>query len=102
MTGLAITRLICSHDFYWSRRRHADVCRRCGLVSKEPVVRYRAGVRWTIGAELPPEAAPAEAPASKDDSAAGLSLPASRSATTDFSNGSAAPLRRPLVTGKTD
>lgn len=55
MTALPISRLICSHDFYWSRKRQADVCRRCGALSPVLALHFRSKTSWTVGADLPPE-----------------------------------------------
>lgn len=55
MTALPISRLICSHDFYWSRKRQADVCRRCGALSPVLALHFRSKTAWTVGADLPPE-----------------------------------------------
>ena len=55
MTALPISRLICSHDFYWSRKRQADVCRRCGTLSPVLALHFRSKTAWTVGADLPPE-----------------------------------------------
>jgi len=55
MTALPISRLICSHDFYWSRKRQADVCRRCGALSPVLALHFRSKSSWTVGADLPPE-----------------------------------------------
>lgn len=63
MSGLPISRLICSHDFYWSRRRQADVCRRCGALSPVLALHFRSKSAWTVGADLPPERMNGFAPA---------------------------------------
>lgn len=63
MSGLPISRLICSHDFYWSRRRQADICRRCGALSPVLALHFRSKSAWTVGADLPPERMNGRAPA---------------------------------------
>lgn len=55
MSALPISRLICQHDFFWSRRRQADVCRRCGAISPVLALHFRSKAAWTVGADLPPE-----------------------------------------------
>lgn len=62
MTASPISRLICSHDFYWSRKRQADVCRRCGALSPILALHFRSKAAWTVGADLPPERAGGDAP----------------------------------------
>lgn len=57
MTASPISRLICSHDFFWSRKRQADVCRRCGAISPVLALHFRSKSAWTVGADLPPERA---------------------------------------------
>lgn len=128
MSGLPISRLICSHDFFWSRRRQADVCRRCGALSPVLSLHFRGKSAWTVGADLPPERRNGFAPAvdvevAPDAAEASLRLSAPETAATascepqvpartagafsvpipapapgDFSSRSAAPLQRPLVT----
>ena len=55
MNASPISRLICTHDFYWSRKRQADVCRRCGALSPVLALHFRSKSAWTVGADLPPE-----------------------------------------------
>lgn len=57
MSASPISRLICQHDFFWSRRRQADVCRRCGAISPVLSLHFRSKAAWTVGADLPPERA---------------------------------------------
>lgn len=111
MSASPISRLICNHDFYWSRRRQADVCRRCGALSPVMALHFRSKAEWTVGADLPPERVNGFAPAVDVEAKAAapdarriaapadlLSLPAAAMTHTDFSNRDAATLRRPLVT----
>ena len=55
MSASPLSRLICSHDFYWSRKRQAEVCRRCGALTPVLSLHFRSRSAWTVGADLPPE-----------------------------------------------
>lgn len=57
MTASPISRLICSHDFFWSRQRQAEICRLCGAISPVVALHFRSKSAWTVGADLPPERA---------------------------------------------
>lgn len=76
----------CSHDFYWSRRRQGDVCRRCGAMADQAGLHWRTRGAWTVGAELPPLRDAVSSP------------PKAETPSMDFSGRDAAPLHRPLVT----
>ena len=118
MSGLPISRLICSHDFFWSRRRQADVCRRCGALSPVLSLHFRGKSAWTVGADLPPERREGPVPAADGEAAprppetprlpapeaasapasGPFSVPIPAPAPADYSSRSAAPLQKPLVT----
>ena len=126
MSAPPFSRLICSHDLYWSRKRQAEVCRRCGALSPVRALHFRSKSSWTVGANPPPERAgtgrpadlarraqppaepyagtvvaslpaPGSAPEAAPSPAGDFSRPAGATTLTDFSCRAAAPLLRPLV-----
>ena len=95
MSDLPTSGLICAHDFYWSRRRQADVCRRCGAVSPVLALQFRSRSSWAADADRPCPPTPAS---TAPDPTGAISVPIPVAGPLDFSSRSAAPLQKPMVT----